>query len=164
MHFRIALVLTALVLFVPSVRADDPKEWPDFKNEKISGVANGAAEGDVVKAFGAAKQKAKAVEEGATGQWASDWTFANGVTATMVADKANGPYTVRVITLAAPSKAKTSQNIGLGSSLADVKKAYSKFLTDQNDGNWLVGTPYAGLALHVDKDKVTSVTFGVMAE
>ncbi len=164
MHLRVGLVLAALVLFVPSVRADDPKEWPDFKNEKISGVANGAAEGDVVKAFGAAKQKVRAVEEAATGQWASDWTFADGVTATMVADKAKGPFTVRVIAVAAPSKAKTSQNVGLGSSLADVKKAYGKFLTDQGKGDWIVGTPFSGLELHVDKDKVTTMTFGVMAE
>ena len=66
---------------------------------------------------------------------------------------------MRVINVAAPSKIKTSTNIGLGSSLADVKKACGKLLTDQGDSNWLVGTPYA-----VDKDKVTTMTFGVMAE
>jgi hypothetical protein len=71
---------------------------------------------------------------------------------------------VRVINVAAPSKIRTSQNIGLGSSLADLKKAYGKFLSDQGDSNWLVGTPYAGMSLHVDKDKVTTITFGVMAE
>jgi hypothetical protein len=165
MKSRVLLVLAALVLFAPSVRADEPKEWPDFAKEKVGGVANGAAEADVVKAFGAAKQKTKVIQEGATGQWVSDWTFADGVSTTMVADKAKGPFQVRVIGVAAPSKLKTSQSIGLGSTLADIKKAYGKFLSDAGDSNWLVGTPYAGMSFHVDKDsKVATITFGVMAE
>lgn len=165
--FLASSVLSFVAMFVllaSVARADEPQEWPDFAKETVGGVANGGTEAQMVKAFGKAKTKDKAVEEGATGEWASVWTFPDGVSAVMTAAKEKGPYTVRVITVTAPSKAQTSKKIGIGSSLADLKKAYGKLLSDNSDGNWLVGTPYAGIALHVEKDKVASFSFGVMAE
>ena len=144
--------------------ADEPQDWPGLAKEKFGGVALGDSADAAVKALGKPTNKTKAESEAATGTFVSTWTFTGDVQLTMSADKAAGPFVVRNLDVKGASKLKNVEGISIGSSVADVKKAYGKNLTHPDDKSWLVGTPYNGMLFTVDKDQVVEVFVGPMAE
>ena len=160
MRFAIMLWVVALVSTSGGavVRADEG-EWPGLAKEKLGSVGIGSTSDAAIKQLGEPTQRAKVIEEGATGDFVSDWTFPHGVVVMMVGAKEKGPFTVRTITVKTPSKLKTVEGVGIGSSLASVKKAYGKYLVKPEAGqnDWSVG---GGLMFTVEKDKVSTIYLG----
>jgi hypothetical protein len=142
-----------------AVRADDgtPRPWPKTATEAIKGVKNGASAAAAEKAFGKAPKKSDVEEEAASGEFVTTWTYPTGEVLTMSGPKKTGPFTVRIIDITAPSKAQTTEKIGVGSTVAQLKKTYSKYLMPNDNGGFTVGD---SLAFLVDKDKVTEIMYG----
>jgi hypothetical protein len=95
--------------------------------ELFGGVTLGMPQGDVIKVLGAPGKKTKpAPEEKANGQseYFAKWTWP-GIEATFGSASATDGFTLRSITFRAPSKAKTARGIGIGSTRAEVAKAYA---------------------------------------
>lgn len=157
MKLRLSLVFT---LFLSSTAlADEPKPWPGASKEAIGGVKAGASAAAVEKAFGKATHKDAAQEEGATGEWVAQWTFKTGESVLMSATKKSGPMTARMVDIKAPSTAKTVEKVGIGSTVADLQKAYGKYLV-ANPPSYAVGD---SLAFTVEHDKVTEIMFGQLS-
>jgi hypothetical protein len=155
-------------------RAGPPAPVDDDKLldvEAIGPLRWGQGEGDVIKALGAPRKKPPPVEEGATGEFASSWKWAD-VEVEMVADKPKGPWKARLIILKAPSGPEargpstyaTARGIKLGSSRADVAAAYPKSKEGDNDPKeFLVGSPYGGLLFRFKGDVVAEILLGPLA-
>jgi hypothetical protein len=133
------------------------------EKEKLGAVGPGTTADAAIKALGKPTKQDEVKVEPATGEYVSDWTFRDGVTATMTGAKEKGPFAVRSMEITAPSKLKTKKGVGLGSTLAAVKKAYGKDLV--HDGEvWRIGDAYFSLSFTFENDKVKSVFLGVGAE
>jgi len=153
-----------------------PEAIHALHKEPIGGVTLGMTEQDVVKALGTPKHKTKAALIGnAKGEYGVTWTWP-GIKATLGSASTSGPFTLREITFSPPSKAKTARGIGIGSTRAEVAKAYAGLLEPAviEDPRFLVagalGSGLNGIELHFDKpgrtdefgpkddtDKVTSI-------
>ena len=117
--------------------------------------------------LGAPSETEQPEEEGATGEWVMSRKWANaGVSVILSGTTAAGPHTVRGLTIEAPSQLKTVRGIGIGSSLADVRAAYAKAISedDSNDESIIVGSLYGGLFVTLAGGVVTSMYAGQGAE
>lgn len=156
MNMRIGIL--SLIVALCTVATVQAKEWPGLRKERIGKVRIGDSSDVAVKQFGQPSQRPPVEEEKATGEWTSTWPFANGIVVLMWGNK-TGPLAVRSITVSAPNKLKTVDGIGIGSSLATLKKAYGKYLTKPTEGtnDWTVGS---GLSFQVEKGVVVSYYLG----
>ena len=149
--------------------SDDGAEWLDFEREAIGGLRLGAPASEAIRRAGKPSARTPASLEGATGSYTSAWTFKGGVSIGMAGDQSRGPFSVRSIEISASAAStwKTTKGIAIGSSLADVKAAYGRYLTPPSkDGPptaWLVGSVYGGLQLTIERDRVTGMFLGAMA-
>lgn len=130
--------------------------------EAIGPLTIGMTDAAATKVLGRTKQTTPSQEEGATGEFASDWSWP-GVTLGMAGDKRTGPVKVRSITVEAPSTYATRRGIKIGSSLAEVGRAYPKSDEGSDDPTlFLVGSPYGGLLFETKADVVVKIFLGAM--
>jgi hypothetical protein len=132
----------------------------------IAGLPLDSAETVIVQMLGAPDAKSPTVEEGATGEFVSNWTWPSaGVTAKMAAASPTGPTVVRTLTVAAPSTLRTVAGIGIGSTDAEVRSAYGDSVSKESTPELLiVGSVYGGLLVSVADGKVTELFVGAAAE
>jgi hypothetical protein len=149
------------------VDAAVPDAEPDptsiLDTETIGGLKMGADEKAILAALGAPKHKDKSVQEGATMEFVSDWTWPTA-SINMVSDTGKPPWKARLISISKTSTLETSQHIHLGSTRADVEKAYKR--SDEDDGKpdqFLVGSIYGGLLFEFKKDRVVTISMGPFA-
>ena len=133
-------------------------------SESIGPLKLGMADADVIKVLRAPKRKTPVLEEGATGSFVSDWTW-DGVALHMAADTKKGPFKVASISVGKPPHA-TARGIHVGSTLAELAKTYPRATEEGNDDPniFLVGSVYGGLLFKLEKDVVTEIFLGAMAE
>jgi hypothetical protein len=82
----------------------------------------------------------------------------------MAGEKRTGPTRVRLITVEAPCTYATKRGIKIGSSLADVGRAYPKSDEGSDDPTlFLVGSPYGGMLFETKGDVVVKILLGPMA-
>lgn len=150
-----------------------PTAAGDPRSETIGGIQLGDASAKVVTAIGEPATRAPIVEEGATGEFVSTWTWpALGLALGMSSGTADGPLAVRSISIEAPSKLTTSRGVGIGTPRADVEKQYQAFAWKEGDegpppsaDEIVVGTVYGGTIFHFGANQqVTSVFVGAAAE
>jgi len=117
----------------------------------------------MVKHLGAPQKRSKGSYEGATGAYASWWSWP-GVEVGMVADKPAGPWKARSIQVSAPIKLATKAGIRIGSPRKDVLAKYKPGSMDQGDPESLVvGSPYGGMYFSFKDDVVTEIGIGIFA-
>ena len=144
--------------------ADDADDWPGFATEAIGGLRPGLTAAEATAKLGPPRAQSPGVLEGATGGYASTWSFADGVTLEMLGDTETGPFVARMVTIEAPSALRTTKGLGIGSATAEIATAYGSWAKPLDDGTgWLVGSPYAGLLFAVTNGKVTSISLGPFA-
>jgi len=100
----------------------------------------------------------------ATGDYTSGWRWPNA-TLDMVAEKKSGPWKARMITISKASTFETAQHIHIGSTRAELEKAYKRSEDDdkQKPNQWLAGSMYGGMLFELDHDKVSSISMGPFA-
>lgn len=149
----------AALAALPPVDVDHIFDW-----ETIGGFKLGMDERKVLGVLGQPKSKGFPTEEGATGDFVSDWEW-KGITVGMAAGRRSGPFHVRSISVDTPSTFATSRGIHVGSTLAELSKIYPRNTEEGNaDPNqYLVGSVYGGELFTLEKDKVASIFLGAMA-
>ncbi|MEO8550378.1 MAG: hypothetical protein ABI678_10405 [Kofleriaceae bacterium] len=136
-----------------------------LETESFGALKVESEEAELVRTLGPPKKKSKPQEEGATGDFVSDWTW-DGASVSMASETKKGPWKARLITLTKGSKLATSKGIHLGSTRAEVEKAYTR--SEEDDGTkkdqYLVGSLYGGLLFGFDKaNKVSEMSMGPFA-
>jgi hypothetical protein len=152
---------------LPDAAVAAPDAEPDptsiLDTETIGGLKVGTDEKAIIAVLGAPKHKDKAEQEGATMDYVSDWTWPTA-SINMVSDTGKPPWKARLISISKTSTLETTQHIHLGSTRADVEKAYKR--SDEDDGKpdqFLVGSIYGGLLFEFKKDRVVAISMGPFA-
>jgi len=163
----------SIVVDATSAPADaalsDPKTL-DYEHlldwETVGPLKLGMSGEKVTKLLGAPKKKSAAVEEGATGQFVSDWEWPQGIVLGMASDtQRTGPFVVRSIEVFAPSTFGTSRGVVIGTPLAALPRFYMRNIDEGRDdpNEYLVGSVYGGMLFTLKDDKVVSIFLGAMA-
>ena len=122
----------------------------------------------VRKAIGRPASRTRPERWGADGEWHSDWNYpARGVMLGMSAATKKGAPTLFFIAIKAPCDWKTAAGIGVGSTKADVDRAYPPAVRDPNvtgDDTIVVGSIFDGLMIDFADGRVTGITAGQFAE
>jgi hypothetical protein len=149
---------------VDAAPADADHTFDLVQRETIGPLRPGATEKLVIGTLGAPTKKQKPILEGATGEFASVWVWSDA-SIIMVADKDKGPWTARMITISGRPTFETRMHIHVGSTRAEVERAYERSLDDdgKKKETYLAGSMYGGLLFTFDHDKVVSISIGPFA-
>lgn len=173
MRFRIAAGLAGLCLFAftaaaPAQQKSDEEMFKLMKSEKIGELRLGLTEAQVKPILPAKPARGPDQLWGADGKYHQKWTYAReGLRLTMVSEKRGGPKTVEMIDCTARCTLKSTRNTGIGSTLADVQKAYAaEFNKEESElpGTFVAGTIYGGLIFNFKGGKVSQMFLGAAAE
>jgi hypothetical protein len=137
-----------------------------LENEAFGKLKPGMSSKDVVALLGQPSSKGKVDEEGATGDFVSEWEWKKaGVKIDFASGTKKGPWVARNLSLAAPATLKTQKGVGIGSTLADVDKAYAAghMLPADGEESYTVGTHYDGMVFEFKGGKVASIYWGLLA-
>jgi hypothetical protein len=105
---------------------------------------------------------------GADGQYHQEWHYPDGgISLGMVAKKKGGIKSIESITLTSPSTLQTQRGIRIGSTEAEVVKAYGPFRNaeDSRPGELLVaGSIFGGVMFDFQQERVSRIFIGAAAE
>lgn len=139
-----------------------------WRTETLGGVALGAATSDVEKLLGKPEKTSPPTEEGATGDWTFAWTYvAKGISIQFAGPKKEGPHYVKQMWIDKTSKLKTGSGIGVGSTKAEVEKAYGKDIDKDGSSDTQIGVGpdhYDRMTIQLEKGAVVGVTIGADGE
>jgi len=161
------LTLLLLCLAVSSTARAAEDEFALMSAERIGALRIQLPESDVKKALGEPGSRGKVVRSDADGKWVQQWSWPDkGVELCMESGRKAGPRKVGCIRITAPSTFKTSRNIGIGSKLADLKKAYAKEANaeDSGDDHFVAGSLYGGVIFDIKDGRVSTIFVGAAAE
>jgi hypothetical protein len=137
-----------------------------FDWEMIGPLKLGMDEAKVIKLLGAPKKKSFPIEEGATGEYVSDWEWpGQGLVVGMAAEMRTAKFHVRSIEVFAPSTLMTTRGVVVGMALEDVPARYQRNIDEGRDdpNEYLVGSVYGGMLFTLKDRKVVSIFLGAMA-
>lgn len=158
----VGLLIT--LAFAGSLRAaDDPST-----KDSLGTLALGQKQAAVIKALGQPKSKGKDIEWEAIGEHVQEWNYpAQGISLNMASIKEGGSKKVLSISAEAGCNLATARGIKIGSTEAEVRKAYGK-LEDKESGEagkiFVAGSMYGGVIFHFTKGKVSEIFIGAAAE
>jgi len=167
---RTAFAGLAALAFAAGAAAQksDEEMFKLMKSEKIGELKLDMTETQLKQALPG--QPARGAERlwGADGQYHQKWTYAKqGLKFSMVSEKKGAAKTVESIECAARCTLKSARGIGVGSTLADVQKAYAAEFNKEESklpGSFVAGTIYGGLIFNLKGGKVTVMYLGAAAE
>lgn len=138
-------------------------------DEQIGEFDTGIPDAQVIAKLGEPTKKGRIELEGATGDYIQSWTYQDGLSFSMAADKRKGPQKIVSVTITAPSQLKTKKGFGIGSTRADVIKHYGKVRAPESEPDdeesFIAGSIYGGLFFTFNKQgKVTEIFLGAGAE
>lgn len=142
-------------------------EFP-YEKEQIGQLHLGLAEKAVKQIVPG--QPARGPEKlwGADGQYHQEWKYpAAGITLGLVSEKKGGPKSIERITVTSPSKLQTQRGIGIGSTEAEVAKAYGPFHNAEDSGHFggfIAGSVFGGVMFKFQQGKVSRIFIGAAAE
>jgi len=129
---------------------------------------NAVTSSDVLTQFGEPDEKSKEELMEADGCLYQNWYYrSKGLEISFCRDQ-NKTQLVGNISIYSPSELKTSKGIGIGSSKAEVLKAYKKEIDPKN--KWggpdiiVAGSEFGGLIFDIKDGKVSSIFIGAAAE
>jgi hypothetical protein len=158
-----ALVIVGLI----SSAAFAASEFP-YAKEQAGKLHLGLSEKAVKQIISG--QPARGPEDlwGADGEYHQEWKYpAAGITLSMSGKKKGGPKSIERITLSGPSTLATSKGIRIGSTEAEVAKAYGRFRNgeDSKKGEvFVAGSVFGGLIFNFEQGKVNRIFIGAAAE
>jgi hypothetical protein len=173
MRFRIAAGLAGLCLLAfaasaPAQQKTDEEMFKLMKSEKIGELRLGMTEMQVKQILPGQPARGPDQHWGADGQYHQKWSYAReGLRLTMVSEKKGGPKTLEMIDCMARCTLKSSRGVGIGSTLADVQKAYAAEFNKEESklpGTFVAGTIYGGLIFSFKAGKARQMFLGAAAE
>lgn len=120
---------------------------------------------EVIAAMGKPKSKDKESRSEATGDLREPWKY-KGARLAMVRESKRTTHKVGEIYVEAPSDLATKRGIRIGSTRADVEKAYAKERNaeESDEAIFVAGSVYDGLIISFENDVVTKMFLGAAAE
>lgn len=140
-----------------------PSEIP-VHEEPVGALKLGSTKSLIGQVLGKPTSKTPIELEGATGLYYTKWEFAKqGITLDLTAPTKTGELKIASIYMTAPSEHKTKRGIGIGSTRAEVEKAYADVKTDEviEDGRFIAGSSNEGVDFYFHDDKVSAISVGV---
>lgn len=139
-----------------------------MRDEAIGALKIGLSREQAIKIVGASP-KAGRIEEWDTGsQFHQQLTFKNaGISLSMVSKTKSSPQTIESITAVAPCALTTKKGIHIGSSEADVMKAYKRDYNKEESvpgSSFVAGSTYGGIWFRIDNGKISQIFLGVSGE
>ncbi len=129
-----------------------------LEDETLGGIAVGTETGDLRGVLGEPEEmKVDREEEAATGCYHAEWVYPDRGLSFGICGDRQGEGSVRWISASAPSTAKTSGGIGVGSSEADLKAVYGA-LQMMDEAAWV------SLSAEVEAGVVKTITLSEMPE
>ncbi|MCK9378146.1 MAG: hypothetical protein M0P73_18660 [Syntrophobacterales bacterium] len=104
---------------------------------------------------------------GADGLHHQEWKYSQaGISLDMTSEKKGGTKSIASISVASPSKLKTQRGIGIGSTAAQVAKAYGPFRNNEDSTPecFVAGSNFGGVIFTFKQGKVSSIFIGAAAE
>ncbi|WP_367870866.1 hypothetical protein [Luteolibacter sp. Populi] len=165
----------------------------DFKllaAESIGKIRHQQKAADLIKIYGEPKSKGKPEMWEAIGEWVEEWEYpALSVALKMSSEERDGPKTVLIATAGKDCKLATARGIKIGSTRAEVEKAYGDVQEkipgdgpakpgdpkpdppaeekDKEKGeekSFVAGSIYGGVIFSFKDDKVSEIFLGAAAE
>jgi hypothetical protein len=162
MNLCIRLVLLLGFTIASQVSAEDAVK--QMEKETLGKLRINMPEKTLIELMGKPQSKGKQEMWEAIGERVQSWNYpAQGLQFNM----SGSPKTILSMTAQAPCKLATSRGIGIGSSEADVLKAYRSFEDKENSQRgkiFVAGSIYGGVTFHFDHGKVRQIFFGAAAE
>lgn len=157
----LSLILSA---FSPLAQAGDKS----LKDERLGKIKLGQKAAEVMGSLGKPDSKGKDAEWAATGEWVQEWRFkSQGLTLNMASDSKGGAKTVSSITAQAPSRLATARGVHIGSTIAEVAKAYGRVQDREQSEpgkSFVAGSIYDGVIFSFSGGKVSRIFIGAAAE
>lgn len=171
MRFWIAAALASFALAAPAAAETKKSEAEMFrlmKTEKVGALKLEMTEAQVKQTLKGNPARSAEKLWGADNRYHSRLTYAaQGLELGMVAEKKGGARTLESILCSARCTLKTTRGIGIGSTLAEVQKAYAAEFNKEESklpGSFVAGTIYGGLMLDFKGGKVSKMFLGAAAE
>lgn len=169
----VRFLLMAALLSLAPVMAREPAApvdpFPLLSGERIGGLRLGADAAAVRATVPGCRWT-----RGSERLWAADgahhqsWDSPGcGLRLDMVAERAGGEQRVGSIRLTPPSPLRTSRGIGIGSTEAEVRRAYAREWNPEESrqaGAFVAGSLYGGLVVTLRQGRVASLFLGAAAE
>ena len=142
-------------------------EFP-YDKEQIGKLHLGLSEKEVRQIIPGQPTRGAEQLQGADGEYHQEWQYAAaGITLGMVAKKKGGHKSLESITITSPSLLQTQRGIRIGSTEAEVIKAYGPFRNaeDSKPGELLVaGSIFGGVMFDFQQGRVNRIFIGAAAE
>ena len=169
---RAAIAGLAALAFAATSAAETKKSEEEMfklmKTEKVGELRLEMKEAQIKQVLPAAPKRSAEKLWGADGRYHSKWTYAaQGLTLGMVAEKKGRAKSLESIGCDGKCTLKTTRGIGIGSTLAEVQKAYAAEFNKEESklpGSFVAGTIYGGLMLDFKAGKVSAFYLGAAAE
>jgi hypothetical protein len=161
---RLSLLL-ALVFTVGAAGAHDSDDLS--VREKLGDVRLYAPAGVVKKVLGTPARKGKLVFQGADGAFVQRWEYpAQGLVVEMAAASRKGPQKVASIDAKSPCALRTTRGIGIGSTAAEVARAYGaeRNAEESTEERFVAGSIYGGVLFGLKDGRVETIFIGAAAE
>lgn len=139
-----------------------------LEKEALGKLKLGTKAADVTALIGKPDSKGKDTEWAATGEWVQEWKYkSQGLKINMASESKGGAKAISSITAEAPCKLATARGIHLGSTVAEVTKAY-RDVQDKEQSEpgktFIAGSVYGGVIFTFTGGKVTQIFVGAAAE
>ena len=158
------LAIFAIVTCLHALGAGDKS----LEKEALGKIKLEQKAADVTALIGKPDSKGKDADWDAIGEWVQEWRFkSQGLTLNMSSKSKAGAKTVLTITATAPSKLATARGIHIGSTIAEVTKAYGRFHDKEQSEpgkTFVAGSIYDGVIFTFTEGKVSQIFIGAAAE
>jgi hypothetical protein len=164
-RFVCAFALLALCLVAGTAGAADADDLS--VREKIGELRLSAPAVAVKKLLGPSAKKGKVVSQEADGSFVQRWEYpAQRISITMAAASRKGAQKVALIDIKAPCALKTSRGVGIGSTVAEVTRAYGaeKNAEESSEERFVAGSIYGGVLFGLKDGRVETIFVGAAAE
>lgn len=141
--------------------------FPVLSRERLGPLRIGSTAAEVRRAVACPIQRGPITLWAADGALHQRWLApACGLELDLASDRPGPPQRLSSIRLSAPSRWRSRRGIGIGSSEAQVRRAYGSELNPQESqgGNLVIGSIYGGLIVTVRADRVSHLFLGAAAE
>lgn len=140
-------------------------------NESLGRLRIGLSESQVRTVVQGKPQKGENIFWGANGEYGQQWHYpAQGLTLQMMSSTLDGEKVIGSINIMAPSILKSQLGIEIGSTEANVLKAYGKYRATNTDDFsepgrvFVAGSIYGGMVFTLYKGKVSEIFLGAASE
>jgi hypothetical protein len=161
----------SLVVGIAAALAMQTSLWADeflSERESLGKLKIGQKAAEVVEILGKPEAKGKDAMWEAIGEWVQEWKYpAQGVSLQMSAPKQNGTRSVLSLTARGACQFATARGIKIGSSEAEVRKAYGSVQDKEQSAagkTFVAGSIYGGVIFQFKGGKVSEIFIGAAAE